>query len=131
MRVITPIKEKMFSLGLSIGLLFAISSILHQSVKYSIRIVETFPRVDDSEWLLANALSFWVIAATNWPAQFRQSVMIRVQLQCWAVWLLLLACLFMTQSWPVAHLVGNVFVVLAFVLGLYSLVALFRPRDLI
>ena len=86
--------------------------------------------IDPGGGLIGQASIIFLLVTPNSGNLILQSVFMRVQMQCLAVWLFLLGCMFTVRSWWFAPKALSVFVVAISVLGVYSLIALVWPLDL-
>jgi len=86
--------------------------------------------IDPGEGLIGQASIIFLLVTPNSGNLILQSVFMRVQMQCLAVWLFLLGCMFTVRSWWFAPKALSVFVIAISVLGVYSLIALVWPLDL-
>lgn len=128
MRPMTRAKEITMATVFGLALVATIVVLVTDAIRDGFRIKGMFPpHASTAQFATAGGLMLLWISATDWPAAVRKSRLIRVQLQCWTVWLFLVGLLFGPLS---SFRLGNIiFIVGALLLAAYSLVALFRPRD--
>ncbi len=128
MRPMTRAAELLIATSMAVVFVAIIVVLATNAIADGFRIKGMFPPGASTAQLpLSAALLFLLISATDWPAAIRKSRLIRVQFQCWGVWELFVGLLFGPLS---SFRLGNfIFIVGAFLLAAYSLVALFRPRD--
>lgn len=129
--MLDPKLERVLAAVLRLVLVGVIISTVSDAITDGFRFIERFPGISGTDFVLGEAGLFFMISATDWPAMLRASPFVRGQLQCWAVWLFLLGGLFATKSSAFAKPAGFGFVVAICLLAAFSLVALFRPRDII
>jgi len=134
MRPLTPRKATVLSVGLSLTLIAVIGLTLDQMLKYGTGFFQSVertaqPRVAEGRFSIGALL--FLISASDVPAALRQYKGLRVQLQCWTLWLFLGAGVFYAEYYGFAVWGDGLFVLSATALGIYSLVALFRPHDLL
>lgn len=128
MRPMTRAKEITMATIFGLVLVAVIVDLVANAISHGFKINGFFPpHASVSSTALDGGLMLLMISATDWPAAIRKSALVRVQLQCWSVWLLFVGLLFQPLS---SFRLGNIiFIVGALLLAAYSLVALFRPRD--
>jgi hypothetical protein len=127
----SKVREKLLSVVLGLTLVGAIAVIVAHAISAGLRFVDIFPRISRRDSALGNGFLFFMISGTDWPARLRRSPFVRVQLECWSLWLFLLGFYFALESEPAAEFANLGFLIAACLLAGYSLVSLFCPRDVL
>ena len=125
-----PKAEKLIATALSVMLLSIVGMTVDEIVKYGIAFIDLMPRETPWQGPFGTGVMLGFLGWTEFGALIRVSRSIRVQVQCLAVWSFLLACMFAVRFRPFGPKLVLPFTVAICALALYSLVAVFRPRDL-
>jgi hypothetical protein len=133
MRELTPRVAQTLSVLLSLALLAIIGVSLQYMLEYGSGFLSHLRpmRQGNASGMFVVAVLLYLIGGTDGPAAIRRSKALRVQLQCWVIWFILVVGLFYGQSEGFPSSATTIFGLLASALGAYSFVALFRPRDLL
>jgi hypothetical protein len=122
-----------FALGFSIVLLFRIAGTIFLLAKYgrSVALNSQAPTLfDEASQNFTGALVLFLIGASNLPTLWRKSRFIRSQIQCWALWQVLLGIFLLTQSRLEIYQISLVaFYLFSISLAVCSVVMLYKPRD--
>lgn len=126
-----PKREKPVAVVLSILLLSVVGMTLENIAKYGIAFLDAFPRTSPAEQLFGLAAFLLLIGGADFADVLKRAQSIRVQIQCWAAWLFLLASMFAARSLSLFSQLVLPFAIAICGLALYSLVAIYCPRDLL
>ena len=103
--------------------------------KYGSSLALTFPaavELNDATRNVTVALVLFLIGATDIPTVWRRARFVRSQIQCWALWEVLLGVLWLTESrLGISHISFIVFCLLSVLVAICSVAMLYRPRDLL
>src|SRR5665213_2358470 len=121
-------QEMLIAIALSALLLVVICWTLVNTVKSGAMFVASFPQGGSGERLFGSAAILFLLSGDETARLIAKSTSIRSQLQCWAIWLLLLGCAFVLRSWVLGARSAVVFSIAICALAIYSLSAIFRPR---
>lgn len=130
MRSLDPKIERVLATILGLVLVTVIVYTVSDAMTSGLRFVQRFPKTSQAESVLGGAYLIFMISATDWPATLRNSPFVRVQLQCWTLWLFLLGVLLAMESSAFAEAVEIGFLLAICFLAAVSLFSLFRPPDL-
>jgi hypothetical protein len=123
-------KPKVASLMLSGLLVVAITGNLYEVFVHGIRFVGSIPGSSPIDPSLIVVAMLAIICGSDLPAQVRGSRIVRVQLQCWVLWLSLVIVIPFSERYLSGSQAEITFCALAGLLAIYSVFALFRPHDL-
>jgi hypothetical protein len=118
--------------GLSIMLLWVIGYTLANVIRYGSMFITQFPRSTPAEELFGAAAVLFLLACPDDRAtRAIRTPVIRSQIQCWAAWGFLLGVMFIIEPMSLGLISLLPFAIAMSLLALWSLVVLYRPRDLL
>lgn len=118
--------ERLVAAGLSILILVVVGSTIHKTVSGGF--LRVFPR--GQTYGFGAAAFLYLLAATDVGTTIRKALFLSAQLQCGAVLLFLFACGSALRHFSFALTIAPIVVITIWLLGVYSLIAVFKPARL-
>lgn len=126
----TLVRERAAAIALSVTLIAVALSFAYRIFSET-DFIGLFPPVSQASWLLSAGGLVFVISATDMPAALRRSPFLRVQAQCWCLWMILSAVVQMLEGSAIEPLARVAFAVAVCLLAVYSLFANWKPLGLL
>lgn len=122
-----PKLEHVGALIMSCALLLSIVWTIYEIATHDFQLLGTIRVGHDVSYIFWLAVLALLIADTDVAKAVHEGSFLRAQVRCWGLWWLLRYTVLMAQLLPFTHLANQCFLVAAFLLAIYSVIAAFKP----